>query len=144
MFMNTELEEGRPTLGERMRVFLEELQPALREDVVKALQEEGKLFHQPVSLLDGRWALLPFVLARDLHPGVDVDAASAVALAVECVICSTDLLDDAMDGDMAALAQQLGAARALNVALALLCLSHVILLSLPNSPSPPLHFRITV
>src|SRR5260370_7311444 len=117
MTMNPELEKARHTLSGRLRVFLEELQPALREDVVKALQGEGKLLHQPASPLDGRWALLPFLLACDLQADIDVDAASLVALAVECVICSTDLLDDAMDEDVTGPPRQLAVPPPLNVPL---------------------------
>lgn len=125
--------EIRHILTERLQVFLADLQPTLREDVVMALAGEGKLLHQPAQVLDGRWALLPFTLARNLQLGVMTDSASMVALAVECVICGTDLLDDVMDEDATVLMQQLGPARTLNVALALLCLAQQMVLSLANS-----------
>ncbi|MEO7018650.1 MAG: polyprenyl synthetase family protein [Ktedonobacteraceae bacterium] len=133
ILVETQVAESRCVLAERLHVLLAELQPALRDDVIAALAVEGKILHQPASTLDGRWALLPFTLARDLQPDVDMDVASAVGLAVECVICSTDLLDDVMDGDVTALTQQLGTARTLNVALALLCLAQRVLLSLAGS-----------
>lgn len=123
-------------LAERLHLFLGEIQPALRDDVVEALAVEGKLLHQPASGLDGRWALLPFVLARDLHPGVDSQLAGVVAMAVECVVCSTDLLDDAMDADVTPFVRRVGEPRALNVALALLCLAQRMLLSLASSSLP--------
>lgn len=126
----TDLEKTRQALGNRLWVCLEEVQPVLREDIALTLAEKGKLLHQPASLLDGRWALLPFYLAHGLQSEVDSAVAGAVSLAVECVICSTDLLDDAMDEDVTPLAQQLGTARMLNVALALLCLAQRLLLSL--------------
>lgn len=49
---------------------------------------------------------------------------------MECVVCATDLLDDAMDADVTPLTQQLGLPRMLNAALALLTLAQSMLLSL--------------
>lgn len=134
-------------LAARLQLFLGEVQPTLRDDVVAALAVEGKLLHQPASELDGRWALLPFTLARDLHPGVDLQLASTVAVAVECVVCSTDLLDDAMDADVTLFIQQVGEPRALNVALALFCLAQRMLLSLAHMILPvtlPVYLAETV
>ena len=136
LLMGTDLEEMRCIFAKRLHFFLKEVQPALRSDMVAALAVEGKLLHQPASTLDGRWALLPFSLACDLYPGVDAAVASTVALAVECVICSTDLLDDAMDEDVTVFVQQVGQARALNAALALLSLAQRMLLSLNGSSLP--------
>lgn len=123
-------------LYEQLQVHLNELEPALREDVAEALSVEGKLLHQPASAQDGNWALLPFCLARDLNPRIDHSYACGVALAVECVVCATDLFDDAMDEDLTPLAQSLGGARMLNAALALLCLAQSILLSLADLGMP--------
>jgi geranylgeranyl pyrophosphate synthase len=113
-----------------LQIYLNDLPQALRGDVVEALNVEGKLFHQPASAHDGRWALLPFCLSRDLKPGIDAGYACGVALAVECVICATDLFDDVMDEDITPLATRLGEARMLNTALALIYLAQRILLSL--------------
>lgn len=145
--VRAEIEESRRVLAARLQLFLGEVQPALRDDVVAALAVEGKLLHQPASELDGRWALLPFTLARDLHPGVDIQLASTVAVAVECVVCSTDLLDDAMDADVTPLIRQVGEPRSLNVALALLSLAQLMLLSLAHTILPvalPVHLAETV
>lgn len=131
------LTESRAFLNARLQLFLSELRPALREDMYAALASEGKLLHQPVSELDGRWALLPFILACDLTSHREKEVAGAVALAVECVVCSTDLLDDAMDGDVTPLTLQLGQPRTLNAALALLSLGQRILLSLSDRPGVP-------
>ncbi len=136
LLIGTDIEASRRVLVERLQLSLREVQPVLREDVGAALAVEGKLLHQPASVLDGRWALLPFTLARDLHSDVDIHLASTVAVAVECVICSTDLLDDAMDADGTTFVRQVGEPRALNVALALLCLAQHMLLSLTNATLP--------
>lgn len=138
-----DLEETRRALRERLDIFLEEVQPALRVDIVQVLAGTGKLLCRPASLLDGRWALLPLYLACDLQPEVNMNLAGTVALALECVICSTDLLDDAMDGDMTPPIQQLGVARSLNVSLALMCLAQRMLLSLSELAVPAaLQFRL--
>ena len=54
-------------LYEQLQIHLNELEPALRDDVVEALSVEGKLLHQPASAQDGNWALLPFCLAMLGH-----------------------------------------------------------------------------
>lgn len=130
------LEEERRLLCERLLTYLGHVHSALREDVMAALAVEGKILHQPASTLDGRWALLPFCLARDLRAGIDPNYASGVALAMECVICATDLLDDVMDEDETPLIRQLGTARTLNVALALVSLVQHMLLSLAEQGFP--------
>lgn len=134
--MPAALEEERRQLSEQFLNYLEQVYPALREDVVAALGVEGKIFHQPAEALDGRWALLPFFLARELRVDVNAEHARGVGLAMECVICATDLLDDVMDGDETPLIRQLGTARALNVALALTSLVQRILLSLAEQGFP--------
>lgn len=130
------LENARCTLCERLFSHLHGLHPLLRADVLEALSMEGKLLHRPASPLDGRWALLPFYLARDLRAPIEPDPACDAALAMECVVCATDLLDDVMDDDMTPLIEQLGTARALNTALALISLAQHILLALPNLDCP--------
>ncbi len=141
MIETTDLEEARRVLCERLRRYLDGLEPALREDVGAALALEGKLLHRPARELDGRWALLPFCLAQDLRAPVEagglwVDAACDVALAMECVVSATDLLDDVMDDDTTPLIARIGMARALNVALALISLSQCILLALLDLALP--------
>ncbi len=129
-----DLEAARRLLSEQLLRYLNDLERALREDVIEALEVEGKLLHQPEFPLDGRWALLPFCLASDLRadadPGHD---ACAAALAMECIICATDLFDDVMDEDATPLIERLGAARVLNVAFALVSLTQRILLSLVDA-----------
>jgi geranylgeranyl pyrophosphate synthase len=136
-----DLEAARCLLCERLLRYLDGLDPALREDVNAALAMEGKLLHRPALELDGCWALLPFYLAQDLcvatevGPG-QVEAACNVALAMECMVCATDLLDDVMDEDTTPLIEQLGIARVLNAALALISLSQRMLLALLDLDLP--------
>jgi len=126
---------ARQVLCTRLMKFLHGLEPALREDVRAVLAMEGKLLHQPELELDGRWALLPFCLVQDLGTSsgveyVGTEAACNVALAMECVVGATDLLDDVMDDDRTPLISHIGVARALNAALALVSLSQRMLLAL--------------
>lgn len=137
----SELDGVRRVLCERLLRYLDSLDPVLREDVSAALAMEGKVLHWPASELDGRWALLPFCLARDLRAVAHVasaraDAVCDVALAMECVVCATDLLDDVMDDDATPLVEQLGIARVLNAALALVSLSQRMLLALLDLDLP--------
>jgi len=134
MVIDLELEAARHLLCERLLDYLNDLHPALRADIVEVLSMEGKLFHEPATRFDGRWALAPLYLARALHEEADSAYSCAAALAMECLICATDLLDDVMDEDMTPLIERLGIARALNVALALLSLPQRILLALANRP----------
>jgi geranylgeranyl pyrophosphate synthase len=129
------LVEARSILAGRILHYLDGLPAPLQEDIRLALAMEGKLLHQPGAELDGRWALLPFCLARALSAPALASAASSapacdVALAMECVVCATDLLDDVMDDDATPLIAELGMARVLNVALVLISLSQRMLLSL--------------
>ncbi len=135
------LAEARWVLSERALKYLDGLEVPLREDVRVALAMEGKLLHRPGEELDGRWALLPFCLARALSLSAEgsplrLEAACDVALAMECVVCATDLLDDVMDDDVTPLIEQLGIARVLNVALALVSLSQRMLLALLDLDLP--------
>jgi len=132
---------ARHLLCERLRHYLHDLDPVLREDAGAALAVEGKLLHQPALALDGRWALLPFCLMQNLGAAtradfIGSDAACDVALAMECVICATDLLDDVMDEDTTPLIERLGMARALNTALTLVSLSQRMLLALLDTDLP--------
>lgn len=124
-------------LRERLESFLETLHPALRADVALAFAAEGKILSQPVQTgtgkpapLAGKWALLTLLVAQSLSPEIDLLFASAVALAVESFVISTDLLDDVMDEDTTPLIQRIGVARTLNVALTLIALAQRMLLSL--------------
>lgn len=133
-----DLEAARRLLCEQLLTYLDDIDPALREDMFEALEVEGKLLHRPASPLDGRWALLPLYLAGELRAGAEPGhAARAAALAMECLICSTDLFDDGMDEDRTPLVERLGAARVLNVALALVSLVQRILLSLLDKGCTP-------
>src|SRR5579875_2596607 len=133
-----ELKAARRLLGEQLLTFLDDIEPALREDMLAALEMEGKLLHRPASPLDGRWALLPFYLAGELRAGAESGhTACAAALAMECLVCSTDLFDDGMDEDRTPLVERLGVARVLNVALALAFLVQRILLAPIEKGSDP-------
>ena len=123
----------RQALLEQLLGQLDTLPPALRADVAEALAEEGKLLHQPASFHDGRWALLPLCLARELQSGAEPLFACSASLAMECVICATDLFDDVMDEDVTPLIERLGMARVLNVALALISLAQGMLLAPTNA-----------
>jgi geranylgeranyl pyrophosphate synthase len=130
------LETARSLLWKHLWKYLEDLPSVLREDIVEVLSGEGKLLHQPVSALDGRWALLPFYLTCDLSSDVDVASACTVALTMECIACATDLFDDVMDDDLTPAIQHLGLARALNAAFALVYLVQHMLLSLVHPANP--------
>lgn len=124
-------------LIERLFFLLTPLHPVLRADVTRALQGEGKLLYQaPVSSdlsqpppLAGMWALVTYLIAHYVAPDIDPIFAGNVAIAVECFICATDLLDDVTDGDQTTTLLALGSARALNVSTALLTLAHQAILS---------------
>lgn len=136
-----ELEVMRSLLRERLLRYLDSLQSALRRDVSAVLAIEGKLLHQPASELDGRWALLPFCLVQDLllltgDDSGSVEAACGAALAMECIGSATDLLDDVMDADASPPLEQLGEARTVNVALALISLAQRVLLALLDLDLP--------
>lgn len=125
-------------LRERLHYFIDALHPLLQRDVQSALEQRGKLLCSSSdvaasSLPNGMWALLPLLIARDLKPDIDYIAASTVAIAVECLICSLDLLDDVEDEDQTPTIRQLGIARTLNVSTTLLLLAQRALLSLTAS-----------
>lgn len=136
--MNQDIADQQALLRDRLYLLLAPLHPALRADVERALQGETKLLHPSsanldpgnISSLAGKWALLAFFTATYVNAGVDPAYAGLVALAVECFVCATDLLDDVADGDQTTTMLALGPARALNVSTALLTLSHQSLLTL--------------
>ena len=124
-------------LRERLRSCIDTLHTPLKSDVEAALEQRGKLLcpsldSESLSRPNGMWALLPLVIIRNLCPDNDLSAAYNVALSVECLICSLDLLDDIEDGDQTPIVRQLGAARVLNVSTALLLLSQKMLRSLAD------------
>jgi geranylgeranyl pyrophosphate synthase len=125
------IQAARQFLCARLYSSLQDVSPVLRTDLIEVLAQEGKLCHQPAMPLDGRWALVSFCLAHALCAEVDPEESGAAALAVECLICATDLLDDVMDEDRTPLIARLGEARTVNVALALLSLSQRLLLGRP-------------
>lgn len=127
-------------LRKQLHIGLSSLHPLLRSDVVLALQQPGKLLysakdaqavspHQPPA---GSWALLTFLVALCVQPTIQQSVASSVAVALECLICALDLLDDVEDEDQTAIVHALGVARTLNVATALLACAQHFLLALPN------------
>jgi len=135
-------------LRERLYFLLAVLHPALRADVVRALEGEGKLLSpsrtdldppdpQRLTLPAGVWPLLTLLVAQSISPGIDPLLASSVALAVECYVCAIDLLDDVMDEDQTTTLQALGVARTLNVSTALLTLAQQAILSLSQQGAAP-------
>ena len=117
-------------------------------DVVRALKGEGKLLSPAPTDLNapdsrhsalpaGFWPLLTLYIAQSVLPDIDPILASSVAVAVECFVCALDLLDDVMDEDQTTTLQDLGAARTLNVSLALLALSQKAILSLTQQDVAP-------
>ncbi len=124
-------------LIERLSFLLAPLHHMLRADVTRALQGEGKLLYRPGVQSDpsrpvplaGMWALATFLVAQYVTPSIDSIFAGSVAIAVECFVCATDLLDDVTDGDQTTTLVALGPARALNVSTALLSLAHQAILS---------------
>ena len=129
-------------LRERLLLLLAPLHPALHVDVVRALEEEGKLLakspsHGSAVRPTGSWALLTMLVAQHIDPDIDPFCVSSVAIAVECFVCALDLLDDVEDEDQTPSLRALGVARALNVATALLMLAQQAILSLAQQAVPP-------
>ena len=115
-------------LSERLYNLIELLPPVIRADVVRALQEPGKLLalatmNTPgAGLPAGAWSLLTLLVARHVAPTFDVAQAATVAVAVECLLCAFDLFDDIEDGDQTSVVADLGPARTINTATVLLTL----------------------
>jgi geranylgeranyl pyrophosphate synthase len=129
-------------LRERLLLLLEPLHPALRVDVVRALEEEGKLLakspaHAIAVRPAGSWALLTMLVSQHIDPDIELLSVSDVAIAVECFVCALDLLDDVEDEDQTPSIQVLGVARALNVATALMMLAQRAISSLSQQAVPP-------
>jgi geranylgeranyl pyrophosphate synthase len=126
-------------LRECLYTYLAEQHPLLREDSIRAFMMPGKLLAQERKdrlVPNGSWALLSFLLTLMLAPETDLAVASRVAVAVECVICALDLLDDVEDEDYTQIVRELGTARTLNVSTALLMLAQRSLLSLQTLDVP--------
>lgn len=128
-------------LRERLHYFIDALDPLLKRDVQSALEQRGKLLCLSSdtalsSFPNGMWALLPWLVAKDLKPSIDSTAACTVAIAIEFLICALDLLDDIEDGDKTPIVLQLGTARTLNVSTTLLLLTQSALLSLTELGIP--------
>lgn len=128
----------REFLIEQMHELLAPIHPLLLADVKEVLRGKGKLL-TPIKEAHhaGIWPLLTFQVALIVNPRVDRLIAARVALALECLICALDLLDDAEDGDLSPTIQTLGASRALNVSTALLMLAQQALSSLPQLALKP-------
>ncbi|MFL5697105.1 MAG: polyprenyl synthetase family protein [Ktedonobacteraceae bacterium] len=129
-------------LRERLIFLLATQHPVLRADVVRALEEEGKLLAKPradaVAVRPaGSWALLTMLVAQHIDPDIDLFCVSSVAIAVECFVCALDLLDDVEDEDQTPSIRVLGVARALNVATALMMLAQQAISSLSQQAVPP-------
>src|SRR5579875_1304841 len=123
-------------LRERLQRFLDELHPALRVDVARVLEEEGKLLAPPApvatsrTLAAGVWPLLTFLVAQHVAPDIDPLLAGNVAIAVECLVCAFDLQDDIEDEDLTPVVEALGPARMVNISTTLLALAHSLVLRL--------------
>lgn len=136
-------------LGRRMRLVARRMNgviqrqgfpPAFLVYLRQALRDPGKLLvtraaaGKPVVEGDQRLWALPVVLAHAAVSGTDLPEApmatwrdvAPAAAAAEFLGVALDIIDDLQDGD-GALAQQLGVPIALNVALALLGLTHAAL-----------------
>jgi geranylgeranyl pyrophosphate synthase len=119
-------------LRERLQKLLAALDQRLRADVVRSLEEPGKLLwrsNDATGRPAGVWGLLTLLVAEYLSPEVNPAYASTVAVGVECYICALDLIDDVEDADQTPILEDLGVARGLSVATTLLFLAQEALLS---------------
>lgn len=126
-------------LRERLQKLLAALDQRLRADVVRSLEEPGKLLWRSngaTSRPAGVWGLLALLVAEYLSPEVDLAYASTVAVGVECYISALDLIDDVEDADQTPVLEELGVARVLSVATTLLFLAHEALLA-TSAYAPP-------
>ncbi len=143
-------------LRKGLTLFLEEQgllpETALGADIRRALEGPRKLLSPSFAAIrrnrfqTGIWALIPLHIARYCAPEVNPQLISCVALCSECFLCALDLLDDVEDDDPTTLRQQLGDARVLNVATALLSLASQSLLSATcyGLPAERLYSLLTV
>jgi geranylgeranyl pyrophosphate synthase len=105
---------------------------------MQALQEPGKLLSQEAFTHgSGIWSMITLLVAQSISSEVDSFCANSVAVSIECCVCAIDLLDDIEDGDQTAIVQELGIARVLTTATALLTLAQHAILSLFSQDIPP-------
>ncbi|MDQ6660782.1 MAG: polyprenyl synthetase family protein, partial [Chloroflexota bacterium] len=78
----------------------------------------------------GSWSLLPLLVAQHVRPDIDLVYAGNVAIAIECLVCALDLVDDVEDSDATPIVDALGTARVLNVSTTLLMLAQKAIVSL--------------
>lgn len=126
-------------LRERLQLLLAPLDQRLRADVVRSLEEPGKLLwrkNDAAGRPGGVWGLLTLLVAEYLSPEIDRAYASTVAVGVECYICALDLIDDVEDADQTPVLEELGVARGLSVATTLLFLAQEALLA-TSAYAPP-------
>jgi len=128
-------------LRERLLHILAMLHPLLRTDIQYVLKGRGKLLfesqtNEASAHPAGSWALLPVLIAHYIDATMNSDALSSVGIAIECFVCALDLLDDVEDEDQTPAVQELGVARTLNVATALLMMAQQALLSLAQQGIP--------
>ncbi len=138
-------------LRERLHLLLATLHSDLHADVVRTLEDSGKLLFQPDEESNSfpfassfsTWPLLTLLVAQYTSADIDLECASRVAVAVECFVCALDLLDDVEDEDQTPIFQAIGTSRVLNVSTALLMLAHQALLSLAHyGVAPALILRL--
>src|SRR5438309_1814881 len=91
-------------LRERLNTLLATLHPLLHPDVVRALEGEGKLLAQSseshassLVVPSGSWPLLTLLVAENISPDINPLYVGSIAIAVECLVCAIDLLDDIID-----------------------------------------------
>jgi geranylgeranyl pyrophosphate synthase len=128
-------------LCERLQYFIKSLPIPLRDDVLRAFKEPGKIFavqnDSKSASLPGIWALITLLVAQGINPDINSHLAGDVAVAIEIFICGLDLIDDIEDSDQTAIVQALGPARVLNVGIALLMSAQKVLLSLASEAVDP-------
>lgn len=119
-----------------LKRLLEQVSEPLRKDMVIALSTPGKLLSPPASEMpSGVWSLMTLAWASYLQPDADLHIAIQSSLAVECLLCAFDLLDDIEDGDSTLPLQLLGIEKAANVATGLLFLAQRALCPDATKPS---------
>jgi geranylgeranyl pyrophosphate synthase len=129
-------------LREALLKLLENVSSPLRDDTIVALSGKNKLLSSsPATLPAGIWPLMTLLIAQYLQPDADLQLAISAALAVECLLCAFDILDDIEDGDTTPTLQTLGPTRALNVATALLMLAQRSLCT-PSAPQRSQQWRL--
>jgi geranylgeranyl pyrophosphate synthase len=127
------LTSARMALRQHLIVRLRQCPPDLRSDLIRALEAKGKLLSSSMegnTASAGAWALLPFFIAQSIDPAIPSIQVHEVAIAVEICICALDIIDDVEDEDQTPFIEEVGIARALNTATALLSMASQAILSL--------------